>query len=76
MCSAGFIKVKKTLPVDDQVATTILLRQNDLYYDTRGKRPYFSQQKLLLAAIIISPHYLSGSFSVTFNLLRMHSFPM
>lgn len=62
--------------MDDQVATTIVWRQNYLYYDTSGKRPYFLQQKFLLAAIIISPHYLCGSFSVTFNLLGMHSFPM
>jgi hypothetical protein len=76
MCSVGFIKAKKTLSVDDQILTSTVIRQNYLYYDARGKRPYFSQQKLLLAAIIISPHYLRGSFSVTLNLLRMHSFPM
>lgn len=35
-----------------------------------------SQQKLQLAAIIISPHYLRSSFSVALNLLRMHSFTM
>jgi hypothetical protein len=73
MCSTELIKV---VPYVDMTRQPQLLRQTFLSCSTRGKAPYILQQKLLLAAIIISPHYLRSTFPVTFNLLGMHSFTM
>ena len=49
---------------------------SQLLSEKERDQPNFLQQILLLAAIIISPHYLCSSFPVSFNLLRMHSFTM
>jgi hypothetical protein len=64
----------KTLLSDDQTTTSIETKLSILWY--KREETLLSEQKLLLAAIIISPHYLRSPFSVTLNLLRMHSFTM
>ena len=69
-------ELTKVQPYVKMIRPPQLLRQTFLSVSTRGKAPYTLQQKLLLAAIIISPHYLCCTFPVTFNLLGMHSFTM
>lgn len=69
-------ELTKVKPYHKMIRQPQLLKQTFQSVSTRGKAPYILQQKLLLAAIIISPHYLCSTFPVTFNLLGMHSFTM